>query len=345
MKRILILITLVAAASLAQAQDIAGDWQGTLNTGMGELRLVLHITKAADGSLKATLDSVDQGANAIPVNSISLKNSKLSLGIDAVHGTYEGTVATDTKTISGTWTQGSSLALDFKRTTVPIKTEHKPAKPSDIDGAWSGTLDTGNAKLRVVFHITNTEDGLIATMDSPDQNLRGMPMTSVTRDGASIKIEAKQIGGIFSGKIAPDLSSIDGKWSQGSAELPLVVKRSKDQAAIEPKPSDIDGAWMGKLDIGGQILRVVFHIRNTGDGLTATLDSLDQGMRGLPGTAVSREGSTLKIETKQIEGSFTSLIAGDLASIDGTWTQRGHSYPLALERLKDEAELVDEHRL
>jgi hypothetical protein len=236
MKRILILITLVAAANLAQAQDIAGDWQGTLNTGMGELRLVLHITKAADGALKATLDSIDQGANAIPVNSISLKNSKLNLGIDAVHGTYEGTVAADEKTISGTWSQGAALALDFKRATVPIKTEHKPAKPSDIDGAWSGTLDTGNAKLRIVFHITNTEDGLTATMDSLDQNLLGMPMTSVTRDGASIKIEAKQIGGTFSGKISIDLSSIDGRWSQGGADLPLVIKRVTYQADAEPKP-------------------------------------------------------------------------------------------------------------
>lgn len=230
MKRIVILVALLVTACLSQSQDIAGDWQGALNTGMGELRLVLHIIKAADGSLKATLDSVDQGANGIPVNSISLKNSKLSLGIDAVHGTYEGTVAADAKTISGTWTQGSSLALDFKRATAPIKTEHKPAKPSDIDGVWSGTLDTGNAKLHIVFHITNTEDGLTATMDSLDQNLRGMPMTSVTRDAASIKIEAKQISGTFSGKIAADLSSIDGKWSQGGAELPLVLKRLKDQA-------------------------------------------------------------------------------------------------------------------
>jgi hypothetical protein len=202
---------------------------------LGELRLVLHITKAADGALKAALDSVDQSANAIPVNSISLKNSKLNLGIDAVHGTYEGTVATDGKTISGTWSQGAALVLDFKRATVPIKTEHKPAKPSDIDGAWSGTLDTGNAKLGIVFHIPNTEDGLTATLDSLDQNLRGMPMTSVTRDGASIKIEAKQIGGTFSGKISADNSSIDGKWSQAGADLPLVVKRGKDQAELEIK--------------------------------------------------------------------------------------------------------------
>src|SRR5580693_2016370 len=238
MKRILIftfLNLLLAGASLVQAQniDIAGDWQGTLNTGAGDLRLVLHITKGADGALKATLDSVDQGANGIPVNSISLKSSELNLGVDAVHGTYKGTVAADGKTISGTWSQGAPLALDFKRAAAPIKTEHKPAKPSDIDGTWSGTLDTGMSKLRVVFHIMNTEDGLIAAMDSPDQGGKGIPTSSVARNGTSLKIEAKGIGGVFDGNIAADLSSIDGTWTQGGGTLPLVLKRMKDKAEVE----------------------------------------------------------------------------------------------------------------
>ncbi|MGO9088445.1 MAG: alpha/beta hydrolase family protein [Candidatus Sulfotelmatobacter sp.] len=240
MKRVVVfavlLVFLLAGVSLAPAQDIAGDWQGTLNAGGAQLRLVLHLTKAADGSLKATLDSVDQpGGNGIPVNSVTLKNSKLNLDVAAVHGTYEGTVAADAKTISGTWTQGSALPLEFKRATAPIKTEHKLAKPSDIDGAWMGSLDTGGGKLRVVFHIVNTEDGLTATLDSPDQGAKDIPTTSVTRDGAKLKIEAKSIGGIFEGTIAADLSSIDGKWTQGGGTLPLLLKRVKDQAELELK--------------------------------------------------------------------------------------------------------------
>jgi len=240
MKRVVVfavlLFFILAGVSLAPAQDIAGDWQGTLNADGAELRLVLHITKAADGSLKATLDSIDQpGGNGIPVNSVTLKASKLSLDVTAVHGTYEGAVAADAKTISGTWTQGAALPLEFKRATAPIKTEHKPAKPSDIDGAWMGSLDLGNVKLRVVFHIVNTEDGLIATMDSPDQGANGLPTTSVKREGSSLKIEAKGIGGVFEGKIAADLQSIDGTFTQMGSAHPLLLKRVKDQAELELK--------------------------------------------------------------------------------------------------------------
>lgn len=123
-----LLVLALFAACLAQAQDVAGDWQGVLDTGQGQLHLVLHLTKAADGSLGATIDSLDQGANGIPVASVTLKDSKLSLGVDAVNGSYEGKVSADASEINGTWTQGQSLPLNFKRAT-PAKTETKPTKP------------------------------------------------------------------------------------------------------------------------------------------------------------------------------------------------------------------------
>src|SRR5271163_4415930 len=136
-----IALLLFATAGLASAQDVTGDFEGTLHAGAADLHLVLHITRTDAGALKATLDSVDQAANGIPVSSISFKDSKLSLGVDAVHGTYEGKVSTDGNTISGTWSQVQSLPLEFKRSAAPVKPQHKPAKPSDIDGAWLGTLE------------------------------------------------------------------------------------------------------------------------------------------------------------------------------------------------------------
>lgn len=343
MKTVSILcFVLIIGTTLARAQDVAGDWQGTLNTGMGELRLVLHLTKADDGSLKATLDSVDQGANGIPVKSATLKDSKVNLDVEAVHGTYEGTLAPDGKSISGTWSQGKPLPLEFKRATAPIKTEHKPAKPSDIDGTWSGTLDTGMAKLRVLFHIVNTEDGLVVTMDSPDQNAKGIPTSSVTRNGSVLKIEAKGISGVFEGTIAQDLNSIDGKWTQMGNTMPLLLKRVKDQAELEHKaapPSDIDGAWLGAIETGTIKLRVVFHLLNTDEGLTATLDIPDQGLKGMTTSAVKRDGHSLKVEVNSIGGVFEGTIAKDLASIDGKWTQGGATMPLLLKPLKDLADL------
>ena len=225
MKTFLAVALGISTACAARAQNIVGDWQGTLDTGQVQLRLALHITKGDDGGYKATLDSVDQGANGIPVSSVVLKGSKLNLTVDAVNGTYEGDVNADASEIKGTWSQGQALPLNFTRGAAPVKAEPKPAKPSDIDGTWQGTVDAGGTKLRVVFHITNTEEGLQATMDSPDQGASGIPATSVTRSGSSLTVELKSIGGKFEGKIAADLQSIDGTWSQGGGSVPLLLKR------------------------------------------------------------------------------------------------------------------------
>ncbi len=219
-----------------QAKGVEGDWKGTLKAGGAELHLVLHIAKNSDGTLKATLDSIDQGANGIPINSISFQDSKLSFTSDAIHGSYEGKANSDLSSLSGTWTQaGNSLPLDFERAAAGANAEHKAAKPSDIDGAWMGVLDTGGVKLHIVFHITNTEEGLTATLDSPDQGAKGIPVSAVTRDGASLKMEVKAVGGGFEGKIAPDLSSIDGTWSQGGGALPLTLNKVKDVSQLEHK--------------------------------------------------------------------------------------------------------------
>jgi hypothetical protein len=233
MKRIwLVAWSMFALLSLSHAQGITGDWQGTLHAGAADLRLVLHITKSDSGSLSATLDSVDQAANGIPVSSITFKDSKLSLGVEAVHGTYEGKLSSDGATISGTWSQGQPLPLEFKRSNTPVPSP-KPAKPSDIDGAWIGTLEVGaGIKLRVVFHIVNTESGLVTTMDSPDQGMNGLPTTKTTRDGTKLKIDVQKISGAFEGTIDTETNSIVGTWTQG-AEMPLVLHRLKDQSELE----------------------------------------------------------------------------------------------------------------
>jgi hypothetical protein len=222
------LVSMLAPTCRAQAQ-LAGDWQGTLSAGSAQLRLILHITAAKDGSLTATLDSVDQSAYGIPVTTVTLKDSKFSLVVDAVHGTYEGTVNKDASEIDGTWSQGQPLELDFKRAPVtPPPAAAKPAAPSDIDGSWTGAISTGTTELHLIFKIVNTQDGLTAQMQSPDQSPVWIAAFSVTRVGGTLIITMQGIGATFEGAISGDLGSIDGSFTQGNVKLPLLLKRTKN---------------------------------------------------------------------------------------------------------------------
>ena len=165
---------ILSSAAAAGAQTVAGDWLGTLNVGPVALRLVLHITAASNGRLTATLDSIDQNAKGIPVSSIVLKDSSLSVGIDVIKGSFEGRVSADGETIEGTWTQAASLPLVFRRVKdaaelVPKRPQHPvppyPYRQEDVTYAVTGanvtlagtlTIPTGAGPFPAVVLISGS---------------------------------------------------------------------------------------------------------------------------------------------------------------------------------------------
>jgi hypothetical protein len=216
-----------SATAPAVSTSIIGDWSGSLNAGSATLRLVLHIAAAKDGTLTGTLDSLDQSVMGIPVNTITLKDSKLSLTVDTVHGSYEGTVKADGSGIDGTWSQGQPMTLNFTRGAATAVAAAKPATPSDIDGAWAGTLDVNPQTLHILLKVANTADGLTAQLQSPDQSPAWLTASAVTRTNGTLTASFAALQAQFSGKIATDLKSIDGTFTQGGGSMPLVLKRAQ----------------------------------------------------------------------------------------------------------------------
>jgi hypothetical protein len=241
---IAVAVLVLAVASVAQGQDITGDWQGSLTIGVGEVRIVLHITKSPEGTLTATMDSPDQGALAVPVESIRLDGNKLQFAASGTKGAYEGTVKRN-GTITGNWIQAQNRTeLNFQKSTTPIKLVHPDAPPSDIDGTWEGTVTVPSIEKpqHLVFHIKNTGDGLFGSFDDPELSVKSYPIVAIVRKGSSIKIEVPQVGGEVAGKLNKDLSIISGDWNQAGHTYALTLKRAKDvpadsQATPTPPPA------------------------------------------------------------------------------------------------------------
>src|SRR6266568_425820 len=105
------------AASLVNAQDISGDWQGTLKAGPRELRTILEVRKGDGGEWKAVLLSIDQSPDrgaGMATTSFSLDGPHIKFAISQIHGSYDGTLSADGTTITGTFTQGLPLPLEFR---------------------------------------------------------------------------------------------------------------------------------------------------------------------------------------------------------------------------------------
>lgn len=93
-----------------------------------------------------------------------------------------------------------------------------------LDGNWEGGIETPEGSLTGVFHITTTGDKTITMMDSPMQNVTGIPAIA-KRDGKNITFEVPIVTGGFTGEISADGAQISGAWRQNGMEFPLVLKR------------------------------------------------------------------------------------------------------------------------
>ncbi|MGI4788725.1 MAG: alpha/beta hydrolase family protein [Janthinobacterium lividum] len=110
------------AGAQASAPSVTGDWSGSLQAGKSVLRLVFHFTPKADGTLTATVDSLDQGALGIPFSTARITGSAVHLDAAGIGAGFDGTLDASGKIITGHWLQsGNSLPLTL------TKTDHAPA--------------------------------------------------------------------------------------------------------------------------------------------------------------------------------------------------------------------------
>jgi uncharacterized protein len=94
---------------------------------------------------------------------------------------------------------------------------------------------------------------------------------------------------------------------------------------------EITGSWQGKLQLpGGISLRLVFNVSKTDTGFSATMDSPDQGAKGIPMTSILYADKVMAITYDAAKIKFTGTFIGT-DSIAGNFVQFGNSYPLGLK--------------
>ncbi len=113
----------------------------------------------------------------------------------------------------------------------------------DITGQWNGILKVQGMQLRLVFHIEKTDSGYSSTMDSPDQGVMGIPVTSVTFEQSTITLIIPSAKIAYDGVLGED-NIIVGTFRQAGQSFPLnlskeIVEKEKlvrPQEPVKPYP-------------------------------------------------------------------------------------------------------------
>ena len=111
------------------ATRLLGDWHGRLDPNGARMRIAVHFTRAA-GRVVGTLDSPDQQASGLPIDSVYVRRDTLFFEMRAIGGRYRGVFSRDGGSLEGTWQQGTAQALNLVRGPLPeIARVQEPAKP------------------------------------------------------------------------------------------------------------------------------------------------------------------------------------------------------------------------
>ena len=102
---------------------------------------------------------------------------------------------------------------------------------------------------------------------------------------------------------------------------------------------EITGQWNGTLKIQGTQMRLVFNVTNTDNVVSSTMDSPDQGAKGIPTTTTSFENSILKITIANAKIEYEGTLGKDNVIV-GTFTQAGQCFPMNLSK-----EIIEKQKL
>ena len=229
-----------------RSHTLEGNYAGTLQAADAQLHLLLHLSEAANGSLRASLDSLDQAVYAIDATSISFIAPTLKFTVASAAAHFEGKVSADYQTIEGEWIQGNvSLPVVFHRQAANAGSRKPSEAIFPVEGNWQSAMEAHGLRLRYQLHVSHdTEGELVGALDNLDQGVIGLPAVRVSlKEDNSFHFEIPSVAGIFDGTFDPAKNTINGNWSQTGAEQKMEFKRSdqplelrRPQTPVKPYP-------------------------------------------------------------------------------------------------------------
>ncbi|WP_413662585.1 alpha/beta hydrolase family protein [Microbulbifer sp. CNSA002] len=149
-------------STTASASGIDGEWKATIQTESDKvLPIVLHIDQD-NGKWTGVLDSPSQKTYGIEMSSLEVIGNNISFEIEDLGLSYEGAYNPVVELMFGSFTQGKSLSLNFRKINT-VQPENRPQTPT---GPYPYTIE------EVSFKSTITNNIISGTLTKPNSRIK-----------------------------------------------------------------------------------------------------------------------------------------------------------------------------
>jgi len=205
-----------------------------------KLRTQLHIKKESSGAYTATLDSIDQGAKGISVQTVTVSDRSFKFELPNLGVVYQGTFSEDGSKIEGKLSQGGQsfpLVLERGSFDLPATQKRRPI--------------TGDERDTVVAHLERTQKSFEQTLSgvTPEQwSFKPAPdRWSLAEIAEHIAKMEDMLRGFVTGQLVniptpPDFAELTAdQYKEADAQvLAQATDRSQKGQAVEPaRPAGI----------------------------------------------------------------------------------------------------------
>jgi hypothetical protein len=209
---------------------------------------------------------------------------------------------------------------------------HTATAQTDLAGTWQGALEVApGSTLNIHFVITAQPGGAYGVVvTSPDSGgIKDVPASGVAFAAGRLDVEVAALSGSYTGVLRDGV--IDGEWSQEGTTLPLSLRPYEAPVLSQADIDALRGDWIGKLQVPGIELTVVFSFTTDADGtLTGTFASPDQGPSTLPLADIVLDDGNFSVKVPAARGEYAGRLGGD--EIAGEWRQGGPGLPLIVKK-------------
>jgi len=209
-------------------------------------------------------------------------------------------------------------------------------------GHWEGTVHAPGMEVQVELDFTKNDKGALAgTFSQPQQGVRGLPISTISMDGLTLRfiVKAGAEASAFEAALSADGKSMGGEVTLGGMSAPFTLSRT-GEARIPPAPKTgridkaLEGVWKGAMTTPAGEMQVVLTVATLADG-TATGTIASPNGSGIEiAIGVTQTASDVIVDVPSVSASFAGAVDATGAILAGTWTQGSSALPLTLRRNK-----------
>ena len=101
------------------------------------------------------------------------------------------------------------------------------------------------------------------------------------------------------------------------------------QAQVQPTTA-LEGSWSGKLKAGAMSLTIVLNLEQADGIVKVSLDSPDQGAKGIPGSAEYLSDDSVAVKVESLGATYRAKLKD--GKLDGSFSQMGMTFPLIMTK-------------